>query len=98
MERCPHIGAALHGHEGVLQFLHQVVPETLKTADERGALPAHFAARGGHEGVLQFLYQVVPETLKTANDASNGNGALPAHVAALHGHEGVLQFLQPGLS
>ena len=28
--------AAQNGHEGVLQFLHQVVPETLKTVDGNG--------------------------------------------------------------
>ena len=81
--------AAVHGQKEVLQFLHEVVPETLKAADGDGAMPAHLAARNGHEGVLQFLHRVVPETLKTAN----GGGAMPAHVAARNGHEGVLQFL-----
>ena len=81
--------AAEHGQKEVLQFFQEIVPETLKTADEHGELPAHVAARNGHEGVLQFLHQVVPETLKTAA----GNGWLPAHLAAQNGHEGVLQFL-----
>ena len=81
--------AAENGHEGVVQFLHQVLPETLKTAAGDGYLPAHLAAQNGHEGVLQFLHQVVPETLTTAN----GNGMLPAHLAAQNGHEGVVQFL-----
>ena len=44
MECCQHIGGAENGHEGVLQFLHQVVPETLTTADRDGDLPAHLAA------------------------------------------------------
>ena len=65
--------AAQNGHEGVLQFLHQVVPETLKTAAGNGMLPAHWAAINGHEGVIRFLHQVVPETLK----AADGNGELP---------------------
>ena len=69
--------AAEHGQIEVLQFLHEVVPETL------------LAAQNGQEGVIQFLHQVVPETLKTAA----GNGALPAHWAALDGHKGVIQFL-----
>ena len=81
--------AAKHGHEEVLEFLHEVVPGTLMAADDNGRFPAHVAAANGHESVLQFLYQVVPETLKTANRG----GVLPAHVAALNGHEGVVQFL-----
>ena len=81
--------AAVHGQKEVLQFFQEIVPETLKTANGDGALPAHFAAYNGHEGVVQFLHQVVPETLKTAD----GNGALPAHWAAENGHEGVVQFL-----
>ena len=81
--------AAVHGQKEVLQFLHEVVPETLTTANGDGAMPAHVAAQNGHKGVLQFLHQVVPETLTTAN----GDGAMPAHVAARNGHKGVLQFL-----
>ena len=81
--------AAVHGQKEVLQFLHEVVPETLKAADGDGAMPAHLAAQNGHEGVLQFLHRVVPETLKTAN----GDGAMPAHVAARNGHECVVQYL-----
>ena len=81
--------AAEHGQKDVLQFFQEIVPETLKTADKDGDLPAHLAALNGHEGVVQFLHQVVPETLKTAA----GDGLLPAHLAAQNGHEGVLQFL-----
>ena len=81
--------AARHGQKEVLQYLHEVVPETLKTADGNGDLPAHLAAQNGHEGVVQFLHQVLPETLKTAN----GGGYLPAHLAAQNGHEGVVRFL-----
>ena len=81
--------AAEHGQKDVLQFFQEIVPETLKSADGNGDLPAHWAAYNGHEGVLQFLHQVVPETLKTAN----GGGYLPAHWAAMNGHEGVVQFL-----
>ena len=82
--------AAEHGQKEVLQYVHEVVPETLKTADGNGALPAHLAAQNGHEGVVQFLHQVVPETLKTAN---GNDGDLPAHRTAHNGHEGVLRFL-----
>ena len=81
--------AAEHGQKDVLQFFQELVPETLKTANGDGWLPAHLAARNGHEGVVQFLHQVVPETLKTAA----GNAGMPAHVAAQSGHEGVLRFL-----
>ena len=81
--------AAEHGQIEVLQFLHEVVPETLKAADGNGKLPAHLAALNGHEGVLQFLHKVAPQTLESAT----GNGVLPAHFAAYNGHEGVLQFL-----
>ena len=52
--------AAEHSYEVVLEFLHEVVPDTLKAADENGKLPAHAAAQNGHEGVLQFLHKVVP--------------------------------------
>ena len=83
--------AAEHGQKEVLQYVHEVVPETLKTADGNGALPAHLAAQNGHEGVVQFLHQVVPETLKTAN---GNDGDLPAHRTAHNGHEGVLRFLR----
>ena len=81
--------AAEHGQIEVLQFLHEVVPETLKAAAGDGKLPIHLAAENGHEGVMQFLHKVVPQTLESAD----GNGALPAHWAAQNGHEGVLQFL-----
>ena len=81
--------AAEHGQIEVLEFLHEVVPETLKAADGDGALPAHWAAQNGHEGVLQFLHKVAPQTLESAD----GNGAFPAHLAAFNGHEGALQFL-----
>ena len=81
--------AAEHGQKDVLQFFQEIVPETLKTADRDGDLPAHFAAQNGHEGVVQFLHQVVPETLETAN----GHGSFPAHWAAENGHAGVVQFL-----
>ena len=81
--------AAEHGQKDVLQLFQEIVPETLKTADRNGDLPAHLAAQNGHQGVLQLLHQVVPETLKTAS----GDGVLPAHVAAENGHEGVIQFL-----
>ena len=81
--------AAEHGQREVLQFFQELVPETLKTADRDGDLPAHLAARNGHEGVVQFLHQVLPETLKTADR----DGDLPAHLAAYNGHEGVVQFL-----
>ena len=70
-------------------FLHQVLPETLKTASGDGLVPAHLAAQNGHEGVVQCLHQVLPETLKTAA----GDGDLPAHLAAMNGHEGLVQFL-----
>ena len=80
--------AAEHGQVEVLQFLHEVVPETLNVADGNGRVPAHLAAENGHEEVLQFLHKVVPQTLNVAD----GNGWLPAHWAALNGHEGVLQF------
>ena len=81
--------AAEHGQIEVLQFLHEVVPETLNVADGNGRVPAHLAAENGHEGVLQFLHKVAPQTLESAT----GNGKLPAHWAAFNGHEGVLQFL-----
>ena len=81
--------AAEHGQKDVLQFFQEIVPETLKSADGNGDLPAHFAAQNGHEGVVQFLHQVVPETLKTADRW----GTMPAHWAAYNGHEGVVQFL-----
>ena len=81
--------AAKHGQKEALKFFQERIPETLKTADGDGALPAHVAAENGHEGVVQFLHQVVPETLKTAD----GDGALPAHLATENGHEGVIQFL-----
>ena len=81
--------AAKHGQKEALQFFQEKNPETLKTADRDGDLPAHLAAKNGHEGVVQFLHQVVPETLKTAD----GDGALPAHLAAENGQEGVIQFL-----
>ena len=81
--------AAEHGQIEVLEFLHEVVPETLNVADGNGRVPAHWAAETGHEEVLQFLHKVAPQTLESAD----GNGALPAHWAALNGHEGVLQFL-----
>ena len=86
--------AAEHGQKDVLQFFQEIVPETLKTADRDGDLPAHVAAENGHEGVIQFLHQVVPETLKTAA----GDGMLPAHLAAANGHEGVVQFLHQVVS
>ena len=81
--------AAEHGQREVLKFFQEIVPETLKSADGNGDLPAHWAAYNGHEGVVQFLHQVLPETLKTAN----GDGYLPAHLAAQNGHEGVVRFL-----
>ncbi len=81
--------AAEHGHEEVLEFLNEVIPETLKAADDNGRFPAHVAAMNSHEEVLEFLHDVVPETLK----AADGDGVLPAHWAARNGHEGVLQFL-----
>ena len=81
--------AAEHGQKEALQFFQEIVPETLKSADGNGDLPAHLAAYNGHEGVLQFLHQVCPETLETAN----GDGYLPAHLAAQNGHEGVVQFI-----
>ena len=46
--------AAKHGQKEVLQFLQEIVPETLKTADRDGKLPAHVAAHNGHEGVVQI--------------------------------------------
>ena len=81
--------AAEHGQREALQFFQEIIPETLKTADGNGELPAHFAAQNGHEGVVQFLHQVCPETLK----AADRDGDLPAHLAAYNGHEGVVQFL-----
>ena len=68
--------AAEHGQKDVLQLFQEIVPETLKAADEKGQLPAHVAALNGHEGVLQFLHQVVPETLKTAA----GDGAIASTI------------------
>ena len=47
---------------GLLQFVDEVVPETLKAAAGDGMLPACWAARNGHEGVLQFLHEVVSDT------------------------------------
>ena len=47
---------------GLLQFVDEVVLETLKAADGDGRLPTHLAARNGHEGVLQFLQEVVSDT------------------------------------
>ena len=81
--------AAEHGHEEVLEFLHEVVPGALKAADDNGRFPAHVAAMNSHEEVLEFLHEVVPETLKVPD----GFGWLPAHLAAQNGHERVLQFL-----
>ena len=81
--------AAEHGQKDVLQFFQEIVPETLKSADGNGDLPAHLAAENGHEGVVRFLHQVLPETLKTAN----GGGYLPAHLAAQNGYESVVRFL-----
>ena len=81
--------AAEHGQIEALEFLHEIVPETLKAGAGDGGLPAHLAAENGHEGALQFLHKVAPQTLKSAA----GDGKLPAHWAAQNGHEGVLQFL-----
>ena len=81
--------AAEHGHEEVLEFLHEVVPGTLMAADDNGRFPAHVAAMNSHEEVLEFLQELVPETLK----AADRDGDLPAHLAAQNGHEGVVQFL-----
>ena len=81
--------AAEHGHEEVLEFLHEVVPGALKAADDNGRFPAHVAAMNSHEEVLEFLHEVVPETLI----AATSRGRLPAHAAARKGHEAVLQFL-----
>ena len=81
--------AAEHGHEEVLEFLHEVVPGTLMAADDNGRFPAHVGAMNSHEEVLEFLQELVPETLK----AADRDGDLPAHLAAQNGHEGVVQFL-----
>ena len=47
---------------GLLQFVDEVVPETLKAAAGDGWLPAHLAPRNGNEGVIQFLHEVVSDT------------------------------------
>ena len=45
--------AAENSYEVVLEFLHEVVPDTLKI-DENRKFPAHWAAMNGHEGGSSF--------------------------------------------
>ena len=83
-----HIAAA-NCHVNALQYIHELVPDTLSAEDNDGRTPTHCAAAHGHVKALRYLHELVPDTFS----AKDNDGYTPTHYAATNGHVNALQCL-----
>lgn len=82
-------GAAKHGHDLCIKYLHEQCGACIDQPYHDGMTPAHWAAFGGHERCLRYV-----QSLGADMNAKCHNGWTPAHAAANRGHEGCLIFLR----
>jgi len=77
--------------EGLLDIVKAMQERTLmdlRSRDQRGLTPMHYAAENGHLPVVQYLCE------QGANNEARSNGdRTPLHLAAYEGHLPVVQYL-----
>jgi hypothetical protein len=88
--------AACMGELDIVQFIAEILPDSMKAKDSAGWTAAHKAVFCGQLAVVQFLAEHVQNSIKekiSSTKEKSENGFIPAHVAAAWEKWDVLKFL-----
>ncbi len=80
--------AARSGDLAQVRTLLQTNPDLVRSKDNKGGMPLHYAAIEGHKDVVELLLANKADVNAKAND-----GETPLYLAALYGHRDVAKLL-----